>query len=130
MEEILKGEILKGEDGFLHQAVIRHMIGVQRRRWLPEDGFPFPFLMVAVGYTIILMIDKILFDTHAIFEDGHDHGHGHKDEARHSIIREQLRQSIHEAGGKNFDNISDIQLENAIRKSLAGSVKKSNAFAN
>jgi len=36
---------------------------------------PLPFLLLVSGYTIILVIDKVLFDTHAIL--GHDDdGHG------------------------------------------------------
>ena len=34
--------------------------------------FPLPNVLVIVGYTLILIIDKVLFDTHALFE--HDHG--------------------------------------------------------
>lgn len=38
--------------------------------------FPLPELLVFCGYTIILIIDKVLFDTHALFaEDGHGHNH-------------------------------------------------------
>ena len=40
-----------------------------------EKIFPLPELLVFCGYTIILIIDKVLFDTHALFED--DHGHTH-----------------------------------------------------
>lgn len=41
-----------------------------------EKIFPLPELLIFVGYTIILIIDKVLFDTHALFE--HDeHGHAH-----------------------------------------------------
>ena len=36
--------------------------------------FPLPELLIFTGYTIILIIDKVLFDTHALFDD--DHGHG------------------------------------------------------
>ena len=36
--------------------------------------FPLPELLIFLGYTFILIIDKVLFDTHALFE--HDeHGH-------------------------------------------------------
>ena len=40
-----------------------------------EKIFPLPELLVFAGYTIILIIDKVLFDTHALFAD--DHGHTH-----------------------------------------------------
>lgn len=41
-----------------------------------EKIFPLPELLIFCGYTIILIIDKVLFDTHALFdhdEDGHEH---------------------------------------------------------
>ena len=41
-----------------------------------EKIFPLPELLIFCGYTFILIIDKVLFDTHALFE--HDeHGHHH-----------------------------------------------------
>ena len=44
----------------------------------PEKLFPLPELLIVSGYTFILVIDKVLFDSHALFD--HDHGdddHGH-----------------------------------------------------
>ena len=38
--------------------------------------FPLPEVLVFTGYTIILIIDKVLFDTHALWEDAAG-GHGH-----------------------------------------------------
>ena len=38
--------------------------------------FPMPELLVFTGYTIILIIDKVLFDTHALFAND-EHGHQH-----------------------------------------------------
>lgn len=37
-----------------------------------KDPFPLPEALIFVGYTLILIIDKVLFDTHALF-DNHDH---------------------------------------------------------
>ena len=41
-----------------------------------KDNFstplPFPFLLLVLGYTIILTIDKVLFDTHTILAAGHN----------------------------------------------------------
>ena len=39
--------------------------------------FPLPELLIFVGYTFILLIDKVLFDTHALFDHDHDAEHGH-----------------------------------------------------
>jgi hypothetical protein len=49
---------------------------------LADDGtlskglgsFPLPFLLVVLGYTFILIIDKVLFDAHDIL-DGHGDVH-------------------------------------------------------
>ena len=41
-----------------------------------ESEFPLPFMLVFCGYTFILLVDKVMFDSHALF-GGHDHGHGH-----------------------------------------------------
>ena len=40
------------------------------------SDFPLPFMLVFCGYTFILLVDKVMFDSHALF-GGHDHGHGH-----------------------------------------------------
>ena len=39
----------------------------------PKLGsFPLPFLLVVLGYTLILIIDKVLFDAHDILEGNGD----------------------------------------------------------
>lgn len=43
-----------------------------------EHPFPLPFMLAFIGYTIILLLDKVLFDAHAAFDlHGHGGGHGH-----------------------------------------------------
>jgi hypothetical protein len=46
-----------------------------------KEPFPLPFILVFCGYTFILLVDKVMFDSHALFDhghgDGHGHGHGH-----------------------------------------------------
>ena len=37
-----------------------------------KDPYPLPFLLFIVGYTIILIIDKVLFDSHIIFDGSGD----------------------------------------------------------
>ena len=59
-----------------------------------KEPFPLPEVLIFVGYTIILVIDKVLFDTHALFE--HDHGgedHTHVDPAT-SKLEKNLRASM------------------------------------
>ena len=34
-----------------------------------DSSFPLPYLLVFAGYTLILIIDKVLFDTQALFGD-------------------------------------------------------------
>lgn len=36
-------------------------------------SFPLPFLLVVLGYTFILIIDKVLFDAHDILDGHGDH---------------------------------------------------------
>ena len=38
-----------------------------------EKIFPLPYAMVFAGYTLILIIDKVMFDTHALFDEDHSH---------------------------------------------------------
>ena len=63
-----------------------------------EKIFPLPELLIFVGYTIILIIDKVLFDTHALFahdEDGH-----HIDPAEHKYeqnVRASMSKSARSA---------------------------------
>lgn len=44
------------------------------------EPFPVPYMVLVIGYTLILTIDKVLFDTHAIFDDAHNHHGQIKDE--------------------------------------------------
>ena len=47
-----------------------------------EEVFPLPYLIFFSGYTFILLIDRVMFDSHALFDDDdHEHGHGHDDVA-------------------------------------------------
>ena len=42
-----------------------------------EPKFPLPFMLAFAGYTVVLMVDKVMFDSHSLFEGEHGHGHGH-----------------------------------------------------
>lgn len=42
----------------------------------PGAHFPLPYFLVFCGYVFILLIDKVMFDSHALL-GGHDHGGGH-----------------------------------------------------
>jgi hypothetical protein len=64
----------------------------------PADHvLPLPTLLVVGGYTFILIIDKVLFDTHSLFEDEHGHGGEHGDEEMDPAerkFRENLKASF------------------------------------
>lgn len=38
-----------------------------------EDPFPLPYFLMFCGYTLILIVDKVLFDTSALFKDAENH---------------------------------------------------------
>jgi zinc transporter 1/2/3 len=38
---------------------------------------PFPYILMFVGYTIVLTVDRVVFDSHALFDDHGEGGHGH-----------------------------------------------------
>jgi zinc transporter 1/2/3 len=37
-----------------------------------DDGFPLPYFLVFCGYVLILLVDKVLFDTHSLVDPGHE----------------------------------------------------------
>lgn len=40
-----------------------------------KEPFPLPYVLVFCGYTLILIIDKVMFDTHLLFDaDHHEEG--------------------------------------------------------
>ncbi len=74
--------------------------------------FPLPFILVFCGYTFILLVDKVMFDSHALF-GGHDHGgghgHGHGEEEGHGHGHEHGKKEHghghgHEHGKKEHGN--------------------------
>ena len=40
-----------------------------------EAIFPLPFILVFAGYIFILTVDRVMFDSHSLFDDGHGHHH-------------------------------------------------------
>lgn len=54
-----------------------------------SDGkapFPLPYILVFAGYTFILIIDRVMFDSHALFEHGDEESHGHHKEGEGPAI--------------------------------------------
>ncbi|CAI2373214.1 unnamed protein product [Moneuplotes crassus] len=68
-----------------------------------DDPFPLPFVLTFVGYAFILLIDKVIFDTHSLLGD-HQHGHGHaidtehKDMSKKHLLEEDVRESFSRNG--------------------------------
>ena len=82
---------------FIAIALI-HMTPEQIEGWNEIDGnaerlendgkvFPLPEILIFAGYTFILILDKVLFDTHALFDHDDEHGHGpdHADPAENKL---------------------------------------------
>jgi zinc transporter ZupT len=70
----------------------------RRLREEPKADFPLPFMLVFCGYTFILLVDKVMFDSHALF-GGHDHGNGHGEEKEeHGHGHDNEKKKGHEHG--------------------------------
>jgi zinc transporter ZupT len=81
----------------------------------PDHIFPLPTVLVVTGYTLILVLDKVLFDTHALFshDDHDDDGHHEAIDPAEKKFRENLRAS--------FANIKEAELSNnpeSVRRSM------------
>jgi hypothetical protein len=50
----------------------RHLHGVENIHEMLELGFPLPYFMVFAGYTFILLIDKVIFDSHSLDHGAHN----------------------------------------------------------
>ncbi len=62
-----------------------------------DEPFPLPFALLIAGYTLILLIDKILFDPHKMMGDhGHGHGHAHEPSDGTGSKRGSMVRSFHE----------------------------------
>ena len=67
--------------------------------------FPLPYFLVFCGYTLVLIIDKVMFDSHALLEgpDGHGHGHGH---GGHGKEEEEETEHDHDHAHGSDNNIN------------------------
>ena len=84
------------------------------------DPFPLPFALVFVGYAFILLIDKVIFDTHSLVGQ-HDHGHLHDpvmDNVRSSFIQLQKNNSDNHQACPNGQSINDSQMNEVIKNYL------------
>ena len=70
-----------------------------------EKIFPLPELLIFCGYTFILIIDKVLFDTHALFD--HDHEDGDHADPATIKLETNLRASMIKA--QNTASAGDVR---------------------
>merc|ERR1712228_949836 len=68
--------------GIFIAIALMHIMPEEAEKWEEykkdnhiELGLPVPFLIMLSGYTLILLIDKVLFDTHGFEDHSHEHGH-------------------------------------------------------
>jgi zinc transporter ZupT len=94
----------------------RELHGVDNVHEFLEMGFPLPYLMVFLGYTFILLIDKVMFDSHELLND-----HGH------NPLRESIRHSLFDTR-KRSNSHSDFKLEISNGKELHEDKKNYNEF--
>lgn len=73
--------------------------------------FPLPNLLAFCGYAFILMVDKVMFDSHALIHghdhgEGHGHGHGHehKDHGDHQHSHGSTDSHQHKEGEHKHDH--------------------------
>lgn len=59
-----------------------------------EKIFPLPELLIFCGYTFILIIDKVLFDTHALFDHDHEDGEHHHVDPADNAFQGNVRASM------------------------------------
>lgn len=48
-----------------------------------EDCFPLPYFLMFCGYSFILLVDKVMFDSHGLLHAHGEHGHGHGHDHSH-----------------------------------------------
>ena len=88
-----------------------HIMPEMIETWNELDGnpertkvFPLPELLVFFGYTIILVIDKVLFDTHALFD--HDHA-GESADPANAQFEQSVKSSMSKANRTALEHSND-----------------------
>jgi zinc transporter ZupT len=99
-----------------------------------ERVFPLPYLIFFFGYTFILVIDRVLFDSHALFDD--DEHHGNADPAEQRLI-ETAKKSIlatqQAIGAHPYDKASIMKSmavqQDTIREGMRAYLSKTEKFS-
>ena len=94
-----------------------------------DNYFPLPFALAFVGYAFILLIDKVIFDTHSLIGE-HQHGEL-QDPAQNQFIGNikssfMQCQRLHSDGINGENNINDTQIVTDVVKSY---LSKNDKFA-
>jgi len=71
-----------------------------------DDHFPLPFALFFIGYAFILLIDKVVFDTHSLV-DGHG-GHNHHG---HDLVQQNFVQNVKSSFTKFQKMVSDDDID-------------------
>ena len=79
---------------------------------IPEDKdcYPLPYFLYFAGYVLILLLDKVMFDTHSVMGDhgSHDDIDGHREPISHTHgNRESLLSNEEEESIKMKDQVHD-----------------------
>ncbi len=73
-----------------------------------ENLFPLPYFLVFCGYTLILVIDKVMFDTHSLFD--HD---------EHDGITDPAEAKLNDAIKRSFAQVNKASVQGGdLRKSM------------
>lgn len=95
-----------------------------------DAGFPLPFALVFVGYSFILLIDKVIFDTHSLVGE-HHHGHSH-DPVQASFINNAKKSFIQPQCSGSMDDGHDHNYcinESTINQGIKDYLSKNEKFA-
>lgn len=80
-----------GSRGVVLGGVYRNLHGIDSAHKLLDLGFPLPYFMAFLGYTMILLIDKVMFDSHSS-----EHEHEIRESFRSSVVEKRGRSNSHD----------------------------------
>jgi zinc transporter 1/2/3 len=75
-----------------------------KKKGVTDDYFPWPNLMCILSFSLVFLVDKVVFDPHQLLHAGHDHGHGHSHGHGHHQHNDEEKDYKDE-----YDNDDDAQ---------------------
>lgn len=100
-----------------------------------DHDFPLPYALVFCGYAFILLIDRVVFDTHSLV-DNHEHGHVHDavqenfvQNVKSSFIKFQKMLSDDRNGRPNGENSTRINESQLINDGIKQYLSHNDKFA-